>query len=345
MGFIIENGVLREYVKDESTEIVIPNNVTSIGDYAFRYCINLTSVTIPNNVTSIGNSAFRYCTNLTSVTIPNNVTDIGNYAFYECKNLSSVTIGNNVTSIGERAFCWCESLTSITIPNGVTSIGDYAFAACKNLTSITIPDSVTSIGNGAFSNCERLTSITIPDSVTSIGDWAFSYCYSLTSVTISDSVTDIVGNAFWGCRRLKKLPAFGYIVDGTRLSFEKVAASEVKTMLSQKDYSVKMEHSAKYQFVAQVFLQDGQPEAEAYIKKNISKILPYFIDIGSYWTVKSFLESGKFVNEHNIMEFVDYAIENTQKGGDMQIQVLIMNYRNKHFPDIDPLKSLESFKL
>ena len=66
MGFIIENGVLRKYVKDESTEIVIPNSVTGIGDYAFKYCINLTSVIIPDSVTSIGWEAFYECKNLTS---------------------------------------------------------------------------------------------------------------------------------------------------------------------------------------------------------------------------------------------------------------------------------------
>lgn len=322
MGFIIENGVLRKYVKDESTEIVIPNSVTGIGDYAFKYCINLTSVIIPDSVTSIGWEAFYECKNLTSVTIGNSVTSIGNHAFSWCENLTSVTIGNSVTSIGEQAFSWCESLTSVTIPDSVTRIGERAFEYCKNLTTVIIPDSVTSIGNYAFWDCESLTAVTIPE-----------------------NVIDIVGDAFWACNSLKKLPAFGYIIDGTTIAFYTVVASEIKTMLSKKDYSVRMYCPIKYQFVVQVFLQDGQPEAEAYIKKNISKILPYFIDIGDYWTVKSLLESGKFVNEYNIMKFVDYAIENTQKGGDMQIQVLIMNYRNEHFPDINPLESLESFQL
>ena len=112
-------------------------------------------------------------------------------------------------------------------------------------------------------------------------------------------------------------------------------------MLNDKNYAVKMDHPTKHQFVAQVFLKDNQPEAEAYIKKNISKILPYFIDIDDYETVKGLLESGKFVTKKNIMKFIDHAIEHTQSGGDMQIQVLLMNYKNDNFPDMDPLKSIK----
>ena len=44
---------------------VIPNSVTSIGNYAFRECSGLTSISIPNSVTSIGNYAFYYCSGLT----------------------------------------------------------------------------------------------------------------------------------------------------------------------------------------------------------------------------------------------------------------------------------------
>ena len=94
-------------------ELILGNEVTSIGSYAFDYCSGLTSVTIPNSVTSIGSYAFSGCTGLTSVTIPNSVTSIGGRAFYGCSGLTSVTIPNSVTSIGESAFYNCSSLKEV----------------------------------------------------------------------------------------------------------------------------------------------------------------------------------------------------------------------------------------
>ena len=54
-----------------SGDLVIPSEiegypVTVIGNQAFRYN-DLTSVTIPDSVTSIGDFAFQYCDNLTDI--------------------------------------------------------------------------------------------------------------------------------------------------------------------------------------------------------------------------------------------------------------------------------------
>ncbi len=141
------------------TELIIPNSVTSIGDYVFSGCKSLTSVTIPNSVTSIGDYVFSGCESLISVTIPDSVTSIGDYVFSGCTSLTSVTIPEGVTSINSYTFYNCSSLTSITIPNGVTSIGTWAFQYCRSLTSITIPGSVTRIEIVAFSYCSTNTEL------------------------------------------------------------------------------------------------------------------------------------------------------------------------------------------
>lgn len=71
-------------------ELIIPDGVTSIDDYAFRGCSGLTSVTIPDSVTSIGDNAFYNCSDMTSVTIPKSVTSIGINAFFGCTGLTSI---------------------------------------------------------------------------------------------------------------------------------------------------------------------------------------------------------------------------------------------------------------
>ena len=234
--------IAKHLYSDEETEItnlIIPNSVSCIGSYAFRYCSSLTSVTIPNSVISIGDNAFDRCSGLTSITIPQSVTSIGENSFWGCSGLISVTIPNSVTRIGLNAFQRCSGLkkvivpdidawygisfvnadanplyyahhlysdeeteiTNLIIPNGVKSL-KYTFCGCTGLTSITIPNSVTSIGSAAFSRCSSLTSITIPNSVTMIEGSAFSGCSGLTSITIPNSVTSIGGYTFSGCSGL-----------------------------------------------------------------------------------------------------------------------------------------------
>ncbi|MBQ1968461.1 MAG: leucine-rich repeat domain-containing protein, partial [Flavobacteriales bacterium] len=226
---------------EEITNLVIPDDITSIEKYAFSGCSGLTSVSIPSSVTSIGDSAFSGCSGLTSVTIPNSVTSIGDWAFRNCSGLTSVTIGNSVTSIGNYAFDGCSGLTSITIPNSVTSIGIGTFSDCSSLKNLRIEDGDTELslgqnlydssneGQGLFFDCaldtlylgrnlkydtsssygyspfannKSLTSVTIGNSVTCIGKYAFYKCSGLTSVTIPNSVTRIGDSAFLNCNSL-----------------------------------------------------------------------------------------------------------------------------------------------
>ncbi|GHV26364.1 hypothetical protein FACS1894176_06950 [Bacteroidia bacterium] len=206
-NIVIENDVtsigFQAFNYCDLTSVVIGNSVKSIGSGAFAECTNLSSVTIPNSVTSIGQAAFGYCSGLTSIIVPNSITNIGNYAFNN-SGLITITIPNSITSIGDGTFSACHSLTSVTIPTSVTSIEPYAFAYCENLASVILPNTITSIEYCAFYN-SGLTTINIPNSVTNIADYAFTGCHSLTSVSIGNSLTNIGLEAFAICDQLTSI--------------------------------------------------------------------------------------------------------------------------------------------
>lgn len=104
-------------IKEEVTEVVIPDTVTSILPYAFARIPSITSVKIPNSVTTIEDSAFKNCKALTSITIPDSVTTIGAYALKDCDTLTSITIPYSVTTIGKGALGGCDKLDTIIIEN------------------------------------------------------------------------------------------------------------------------------------------------------------------------------------------------------------------------------------
>ncbi|MGN0736453.1 MAG: leucine-rich repeat domain-containing protein [Anaerovoracaceae bacterium] len=95
---VVVNGILIDG-KSATGENSIPNSVTSIGDFAFSACKNLTRITIPDSVTAIGRNAFSDCTGLTSITIPNSVTSIGNSAFAYCQNLEIIFLPESLDVI------------------------------------------------------------------------------------------------------------------------------------------------------------------------------------------------------------------------------------------------------
>ncbi len=227
--------------------VVIPSTynsrlVNSIGDSAFKDCIEMTSVTIPDSITSIGTDAFKGCTALKHIyytgdiaewceisgipnlmsygaygrelyingkkvegelVIPKGVTSLKYGAFYNCSSLTSVIIPDSVTIIGESVFGWCRNLTSITIPNGVMSISKNAFFGCYELASISIPDSVTSIGSSAFYGTAWYDNQ--PDGLVYAGKVAYDYKGTMpsnTSIVLKEGTLGINDSAFSGCKGL-----------------------------------------------------------------------------------------------------------------------------------------------
>ena len=78
--FVIENNILVKYTGTDE-DVIIPEGVTQIGDYAFRRNETVKSVIIPDGVESIGRVAFYECKSLKKITIPNSVKIIGEYEY------------------------------------------------------------------------------------------------------------------------------------------------------------------------------------------------------------------------------------------------------------------------
>ena len=130
--------------------VVIEDGITNLPSCTGCLSSTTTNISIPNSVTTIGYSAFEGATGLTSLTIPNSVTSIGNNAFKSANALKSLVIPDSVTSIGDGAFFDAYSLETLELGKGLTSIGAYAFRQPVSLRKLVIPDTVTSIGAGAF---------------------------------------------------------------------------------------------------------------------------------------------------------------------------------------------------
>ena len=116
-----------------TTDIVIPDSITNIKDYAFYFCTNIISIEISDSVKYIGDYSFYCCGGIETIKIPDSVKSIGCNAFQSCWNLKTVTIGSRVENIGDYAFENCSELVSIIIPGSVKTIGEKALGYIDNI--------------------------------------------------------------------------------------------------------------------------------------------------------------------------------------------------------------------
>lgn len=157
-------------------EVILGNDLTTIGKEVFNGFTALSSITLGDKVTEIGRYAFNN-TAITEIVLPNSVTTLGNNAFQNCKKLVNVTLSESLTEIKYQTFYNCHYLV-VTIPDSVVTIGEEAFRnAFYYGGSITInPTSqLKTIGTNAFRDAKQLQSLYLPSTLEAIGSYAFAY--------------------------------------------------------------------------------------------------------------------------------------------------------------------------
>lgn len=200
------------------SEILLPNTLTTIGEFAFSGCKNLEKITIPASVASIGASVFADCTGMKKISVAQDnpyykeegqvIYSKDGKTLVTCPTAGEVSIPNTVTKIEEYAFYYNSNLQKIVIPESVTQMGEGAFGNCSNLSNVTFEgNGITDIGMYCFRSNTALVTIRIPESIKTLGAYSFSYCSRLKHIyfmgdapifggTINEKFYD---NVFMGC--------------------------------------------------------------------------------------------------------------------------------------------------
>ncbi len=192
-------------ITSDKTTFTVPENVDSIGAYAFYNCKQLDEVIINSplyisyqafsycdfedfdftNVTDISYAAFRGCKNLTEVDL-SEVWYIEDSAFENCTNLEKVTFCDEIYYIGSRAFANTD-LVEVSVSGDDCEIGEAAFADCKELKKVNFNDGVGYINANVFSSCTDLESVFVSKTVKYIDYYAFDDCQNVVFEIIKHS--------------------------------------------------------------------------------------------------------------------------------------------------------------
>ncbi|MBR2240115.1 MAG: leucine-rich repeat domain-containing protein [Bacilli bacterium] len=184
----------------------IPDELTSVGSYAFANEQLLTSVNL-NNTLTLGDHCFYNCKNLETVILNPYINAIPYYAFNGCTALSNIDT-SHITYLGDESFQYCTNLQTIDIGSVISFYG-YSFYECTNLKDITMPNTNGySISNYTFYNCTSLKNIDLKQ-VGWIYDNAFRNCTSLEYIKIGTAINSINSNAFYGCTQSNLTIEFG----------------------------------------------------------------------------------------------------------------------------------------
>lgn len=207
-------------------ELILPEGVTEIGDFAVAYATNLKSLKIPETVKKIGEAAFTDCISFSPdvFILPSSLEHIESQAFYRCLALSGeVILPIGLKSIKDAAFYYAP-ITAVNFPESLEYIGSLAFAGSKftnvclpndcwlewlggqfynnwELTEAHFPENATFIPQKVFGYCPKLKEVNLPRNIERIGQFAFNGT-AITNIQFPETLRRIDQDAFQACSQL-----------------------------------------------------------------------------------------------------------------------------------------------
>lgn len=242
------------------TDVVIPDGIEAIGDYAFFSYDRLTGVALPQGYINLSNSVFAetpvgyligtiytddkgiqykiISERALVVYVPEGVaeSDIPDYIDETGNNYPVIKTTTVIDSGPGWEILYVDGVTTLIISSSTYNYSLHSLPPWYDyhgkIQNVIIESGVTRIGDYAFYDLSELRSVTIPDSVTLLGSSAFQNCISLTEVSIPKSIPVIDDNAFSYCYKLAEvnleeglskigISAFQYCTSLTEVSIPK----------------------------------------------------------------------------------------------------------------------------
>lgn len=201
------------FYNSEASQIILPDTLKYINQFAFLRCTQLESIVIPDGVVEIGESAFDSCTALTEITIAGTCEKIADEAFLGCSMLEKISVsdaeGGNYAA--KDGILYSKDMKTLVL-----------YPAASDRKKFTVPKGTENIGISAFYGAMFLEEIDLSN-VKMIDDYAFEQCSELKKVKLAKDMESVGYCAFYDCHELKSIRtykinnigklAFGYFYD------------------------------------------------------------------------------------------------------------------------------------
>ncbi|MBR6310232.1 MAG: leucine-rich repeat domain-containing protein, partial [Paludibacteraceae bacterium] len=133
-NFATTDAPWQEY-KEKIKNVILPEGLTTIDQYAFSGAVNLEKITIPASVETIAENAFQ---------------NVGSKLSNGC--ILTVAQGSKLSSIGSYAFKAFKGTIDLHECTSLATIAQYTFSDAFYLKEISIPTSVVRFESYAFKN-------------------------------------------------------------------------------------------------------------------------------------------------------------------------------------------------
>lgn len=192
-------------------DLILPDNIVRIGDFAFCRGIGIETIVIPDSVTTIGADVFSRSNTIRSIRVGKNVRSLGANTFNQNSNLETIVFEGPLKDIPDGLF-YMDSSLSFVIPKETETVGEKSFARCKGVSVDPENEHLKSVDNMVLSKDGKILysyasgdgaeTLVIPDGVEEIYKSALYYA-KFKSISLPASLKTVRAEAFVKCKWLK----------------------------------------------------------------------------------------------------------------------------------------------